>query len=375
MPLTFVVSASRSGSTMLSRILHAHPDVLSVSEFFSSLMRVLHSKVFPVGEMTGAELWHMLSTRYDFFDAAARHELPYPELRYPYGTGRFDPATGPLWPGSHAEPGVGVPVIATMTLPMLTDDPDGMFDQLAAEVQSWPKQPATAHYRALFDLLARLLGRSVIVERSSTTSLDVVPLLHQQFPDARFVHMHRNGPDNALAMEQHPMFRMAAFQAEVVRLSGTPSWDNIELELRRLHQLGQIPPEYMNLIIWPFDRERFMSQQLPAAFFGGMWSRMEVEGASALSGLPAQLWTSLRFEDLLADPANALRGLADLLGVTASPEWLEEGRALVSQRKASAMTPDISASDLAALRESCAPGEQAIAAAEAKRQASAGLLA
>ena len=37
MQLTFVVGTGRCGSTLLSRLLREHPDVLSMSEFFSTL--------------------------------------------------------------------------------------------------------------------------------------------------------------------------------------------------------------------------------------------------------------------------------------------------------------------------------------------------
>ena len=38
MQLTFVVGTGRCGSTLLSRLLREHPDVLSMSEFFSTLL-------------------------------------------------------------------------------------------------------------------------------------------------------------------------------------------------------------------------------------------------------------------------------------------------------------------------------------------------
>ena len=63
MKLAFVVSTGRCGSTMLSRILHQHPGVLSVNEFFTSL-RITDLfggtrgySYFPDGEMDGRELW------------------------------------------------------------------------------------------------------------------------------------------------------------------------------------------------------------------------------------------------------------------------------------------------------------------------------
>ena len=54
-----------------------------------------------------------------------------PEMLYPYGTGRFSPATG-------------VPVICHTTLPMLTSDPDALYGRLEAEIGGSSTCSATA---------------------------------------------------------------------------------------------------------------------------------------------------------------------------------------------------------------------------------------
>jgi hypothetical protein len=46
----------------------------------------------------------------------------------------------------------------------------------------------------------------VVVERSAA-SLNMVGALRGQFPAARFVHLYRDGPDCALSMSRHPVFR------------------------------------------------------------------------------------------------------------------------------------------------------------------------
>jgi len=358
---------------MLSRILHKHPDVLCVSEFFGTLMRVMHERVFPIADLDGRELWRMLTTPFHFFDAAIRDGLRFPELCYPYGSGRFDPVTAPSEPGSRSEPGTGVPMISHITLPMITDDPDGLYDQLAAEIPRWPARPAASQYRALFALLADLLERRIVVERSST-SLSVVPLLRQQFPEARFVHMHRDGPDCALSLSGHPLFRMAGLRAAAVRAAGLSSWDEIEAELRRLYQLKQLPPEFNGLIVWPFDAQRFMAYPIPVAFFGQMWSRMVCEGVPALSELPPEAWTGLRYEDLLRDSEAELTRLAGFLGVPASSRWLAAARQLIDSRgngSGGAAAAQPGQQQLDALREACAPGTRAIADADARRSAPA----
>jgi hypothetical protein len=349
-PLTFVVSTGRCGSTMLSRALHSHPEVLNVSEFFAMLKAGILKQDFPVREMDGRELWGMLSAVNPCDDAMVRDGLGTSEMVYPYGSGQFELASG-------------VPQICHTTLPMLTDDPDALFGRLAAEVPSWPRRPAAGQYREFFCLLAELMGRRVVVERSGT-SLTLVPLLARQFPDARFVHLYRDGPDCALSMSRHPVFRLAGLSAEAARAAGFPPslpWEEADAGVQRMRELGQVPLAFKGLVTWPFDAGRFMAYELPLAFFGGLWSAMVCSGLPELDRLPPGRWMSLKYEDLLDDPGRELSRLAGFLDVEATPHWLAAAGRLVDQTqkgKAAGLAPGAQAS----LRAACEPGIQALAA-------------
>jgi sulfotransferase family protein len=340
-PLTFVVGTGRCGSTMLSRILHLHPDVLSVSELFVVLQAATRQDGFPTASIDGQQLWNIVAANHPILDAQIRDGLGAPELCYPYGRGRFDLATG-------------VPLINHSTLPMLTDDPDALFDELAAEVPTWPERPATEHYRALFGWLADRLGRRVVVERSGS-SIKHFALLREHFPEARFVHMLRDGPDCALSMSRHPGFRMEVMVHDAIRAAGVPPAAGWKV-------IVEPPPEYAGLISPPFDARRFMDYHIPAATFGRRWSDMVCAGLAEFGRVPADHWITLWFEDLLDDPGAQLSRLAEFIGVPCPPQWVREGSKLIDRSRAG-QSKQLDPDTLASLRSACEPGNSAIAAA------------
>src|SRR2546421_6520953 len=80
--LTFVVGTGRCGSTLLSRLLREHPDVLSMSEFFSTLRIAAASGPagFPTGDMDGAQLWQLLVRPFPMLDAMISDGLRTDEM-------------------------------------------------------------------------------------------------------------------------------------------------------------------------------------------------------------------------------------------------------------------------------------------------------
>jgi hypothetical protein len=341
--LTFVVGTGRCGSTMLSRILRMHPDVLSMSEFFGILRLAGASgrSGFPAGEVTGDELWRMLASPFPMLDAMVTDGLRTREMMYPFDRGRFQPATG-------------VPLISHYVLPMLSDDPDALFDVLAAEVTSWPRRPVAGQCLALFAYLARLLGRPVVVERSAS-SLYLIGALHRQFPAARFVHLYRDGPDCALSMSRHPAFRREILAIGALRITGLPAGST----LRQID--AALPERFRGMICPPYDAGRLMTHPIPVPVFArDLWSPMICAGAAALSTLPADSWTQLRYENLLRDPVTSLAGLARFIGTRAPRSWLDVACHMIDPAKTGAAAADLDPGSFASLRAACEPGTRAL---------------
>lgn len=328
MPLTFVVSTGRCGSTMLSRVLSQHPEVLSVSEFVATLQGATGQALIPEDEIDGARLWRLLSAPAPFIDMLIQSGLGSPEMCYPFHAGRFQAATG-------------VPLICHFMLPMLTDAPDALYDKLAAEVPGWPPRAAGAQYGALFGYLAGLLGRPVIVERSGG-SLLAMSQLRRLFPDARFVHMYRDGPDCALSMSRFPAMRIAYLAEQAARSASASDYDR--------------------LIYPPLDADRLMAYPVPADYFGRMWSSLVCAGVQELRELPAGSWISLSYEDLvLGDPVAELIHLAGFLGVRPDPAWLAAARRLIVGGRTGTAAAALDRQAMAALRQACEPGAKALA--------------
>ncbi|MFE6780135.1 sulfotransferase family protein [Streptomyces sp. NPDC057702] len=336
--LTFIVGTGRSGSSALSRIVNAHPDILSLNELYASL----GPGALPPGPVSGERFRRLLTEPNPVFDTLTRSGVPLPEFLYGRGSGRYSAET------------TGVPALSLMVLPHLTEDPDALLDELAREVTTWPSRPVAQHYVALFDLLCARLGRTAVIERSGY-SLAWVPRLDAAFPTARFVHLFRDGPDCALSMSRHPGYRAIALLRRVMERCGVTALEELTPD-----HLRRLPPDLSALLGDRFDGQRLiMDREMPVADFGALWSRMVAEGVELLARVPERRRMTLSYEELVDDPERELARLAEFAEVSAPERWLSAGRAAWhgGSRGSALRLPD---AELAALRESCAPGARAL---------------
>lgn len=320
-PLTFVVGTGRCGSTALSEVLRLHPHILSLSE----LMASLEPGALPEGPLSGEEFWEILASPPVFANRLIREGFGLPEHTYPGLGGRFS-----------AE-GNGIPAVAMTTLPHLSDAPDALFDALRPVMCARPRGPVGDHHRALFDALAERFDSLAVVERSGF-SLRLVPRLREVFPEARFVHLYRDGADCALSMSRHPGFRMIQLMREGGDVPG-------ELAALMSDEGAEVKP--------------LLTRPVPVSAFGRLWSDTVIEGMAYLDALPAGLVLPLSYEALLDAPDAELTRLASHLGVEPLSGWLAGARVLLDGgRRGSAER--LPPAELAALRESCRAGARAL---------------
>lgn len=350
-PLTFVVSSGRCGSTMLSRALHNHPDVLSASEFMHTMRAAMGGPLFAQPEVSGQALWDGLCSSDPEVEEAllARSAglttpatLPA-EFAYP-DTGRFRPETG-------------IPWICYFVLPVLSEDPDALFDQLAGEVPGWPARAPADQYRAILEYLAGLLGRRVAVERSGGSAL-MMPGLLANYPDAGFVHLYRNGPDCALSMSKFLGYRkmiLGIMATAAARLpEGTP-W----------HEVEEAAPEFKGMLTAPRDWDRIVSYPIPVSYFGNLWTWYITEAVNGLGKVPPERRLCLRYEKLVEDPRTELTRLAEFIDVPASSPWLDRVCGTVTGGRIGTAATELGPNAVDDLRAACEPGEKMLAAMEA----------
>jgi putative sulfotransferase len=335
---TFVVGTGRCGSTMLSNMLRQHPRVLSLSEFFGFVTEGRVTEPFAREPIDGRKFWEIVADISSLARFCSQHRIVVPEAIYPRGS-----------PAARYSFETGVPGILVTTLPHLTDDHDHLFDQLRDEVSTWPIAAIGEHYRHLFKWLTDHFDKRLWVERSGTSLLLTEHLL-STFPEARFIHITRDGRDAAISMHQHLGLRLVVGMNSVRQYLGV---DPLESSDRA--NLDRVPEELRPFLPEWFDANALGAFQLPLPLCGDFWSQQISTGMKALAALPADRLLTLRYEDFFIDPRRQLDDFTAFLGEEfVDIEWSAHGAATV--RVPRSTWRDLPEEDAHALTEACRPG-------------------
>ena len=319
---------------MLSNMVRKHPDLLSVSEFFTSLT----SQAFRGAHLTGENVFRRLDTLSPSGHALLANGLFVDEFLY-----RLDP-------DARYRP-EEVPPVMCATLPHLSDDPESLWDQLSASLRSRGTDSLAAQYRFIFEWLAGHFGKKAWIERSGA-SLLFVPVLDRLFPDARFVHVFRDGRDTAISMQRHHFFRLRIQAAELLKRTGLDPF-------HPFNWLGTSPwmPFFERWRFRFFSAKRYRRTRIRLNSAGWFWSGMIERGSRYLDALPADRVLAMRFESVVEDPRAEMSRFIQFIGAGFEDRrWLEE--VCEMPRKRTPSRHRLSPGERQSLAAACAPGQR-----------------
>lgn len=279
-PARFVVGTGRCGSTLLSRMLAENQKTLNIFELFSGLDTSFR---FSDRSVPGPELAHHLRLDHPMLTMVMKRGGAVPEVVYPFGA-----------PGARHVLGDPVPWALAIAIPRISDEPDALFDALLARVEAAPTRPLAQHYRDIFDWLTLRCGRIGWIERSGT-SIDTLGDLVRLFPEARFVHIHRDGPEAALSMREYAVLRVAV--AVMNGLAGEIEYTHEALERLEREDGAAI--------------DRLLAARPPIELYGKYWSDQILRGEAARRRLAPDVFLDVRFETLVTHPAETLTKIAE----------------------------------------------------------------
>jgi putative sulfotransferase len=339
----FVVGTGRCGSTLISEFVRAHPELLSLSEVFS-LLTDLGSRIrecFPSEPLDARELWSIIGASPPKLAAMLHHEVVMDEVLWrPSPRSRYTAATG-------------VPALIQIALTHLGDSPEPLFDELSSFVATRPRAAIGEHYQAVFDWLSARLGRQRWVERSGG-SLRIVRRLYAHFPNARFVHLVRDGRDCAISMSRHHGFRMALLAMQLTEILGVDPWESSE----RRHE-ADLPDEFEPFLPEHFDRRAFLAYETPLPLCAHYWSGELLAGLAELAEIPRERVLTVRYEDFACSAHATIARLFSFLGVHCDAAWIDSMAARL--RPARSDWTKLPASEREALEDACQPGFEALA--------------
>jgi sulfotransferase family protein len=292
--LGFVIGTGRCGSTLIHEVLARHPAVGFVSNLDAKL---------PMLDLSGR--WNNVLLR----RAAPR-----------------DPRLGPFRDRPHllergrlrVAPSEGWQVLERQVSPILTEP---HRDLVAGDAT--PR--LAARLRWFFERRMAAQGRPVFLHH--VTGWPRAGLLNAVFPQARFIHVVRDG--RAVANSWLQTSWWTGYQ-------GPANW-----------YLGPLPE--------PYAKEWETSGPSFVLLAGLGWKLLLDAFEAARAAVPGSQWLEVRYEDLLADPRGQIAAMLDFLGL----QWttgFEAGfsRFVFETRRREAFRRDLDADSLALLERSLA---------------------
>lgn len=328
----FIIGTGRCGSTILSKMLNVHPDVCVLSEFLVALdaARKYGERIVDGAEL--AEICDCGLRSTGEFKKIVGH-LKTPEIEFDFSS----PPPG-VGPGSYRD---GVyPELILLPLSSLFDDPTVAFDELVAFAAAQPPRSLSRQLLALFEWTTRRAGKTVWIERSGGT-LAQLPQLIELYPEARFLHLHRDPFDVARSMKAHHHMRLFALQHYGLKTADGISWE--DLDESDLNDDGPMSPRLRAL----FEHD------VPLEVLLRDWNEMVLRGFASVKRLGVEQYAEVSFEDLQADPMRGLERIVEFFALPERGGWMGEAAALLTPGRAGRAEPG--PEEAALIRRICHP--------------------
>lgn len=322
----FIISTGRAGSTLLSRMLAENRGTQVLSEFLGGCDNVYR---FAEGTVSGDQFADILS-RADDLSAMLRHRaFNHKELL-------IDPsAQHPRW-GHPAN----IPTVMIAPLPFIDpDNTEALFDAMIAFARSLPPQRIGLHYAALFAWISKRYDKTAWIERSGS-SIRYSDEIIREFPEGKYVHLHRDGVSAAQSMREHSWFILA------VEYDMRPPSDEV-MEQSLAHPSTDENDPVSRL---------FGKDKPPLEEFGRHWSWQIARGYREFVKLDRSQYLSVSFEDLLSEPERELRRIGEFFELPDDKGWEKRGAAMIDA-KLGRREPNIDPDELKRVCEAVLPGQ------------------
>jgi len=185
------------------------------------------------------------------------------------------------------------------------------------------------HIRRVFSNFLERSGKPRLLEKTPSNCLRL-PFIQQVFPDARFVHIFRDGRA-VLRSTRKMQSAQPAGHWVVKRIAGTPPWEWPALAPRfwrtfgaralgrPMRYWGPCPPGWRR---WVEDDPRHVI--LAKQWVGSVEATLEFRDTAQ-----PEHWLDIRYEDLVADPIVQLRRVLAFADLREDPDHLERVRQVV----------------------------------------------
>lgn len=331
-PPVFIVGTGRCGSTLMSNLINIHPEILSLSEVFVSFA----NEGFVRKNLDGEGFWNLLTDTAPVLRKVINPDRSPVEFTY-----EFKPDS----PWTIDD----LPACLFMTLPHFSDDPDALYAQLEPVIRARPKAPLGEQYQFWFDWMTEQDQKKMWIERSGN-SITMVESLQRHFPNAKFIHIHRDGRETAMSIRNFMPLRMFLHTWGRLKRVGI---DLLKPPFR--YSDSRMISLFSRQFISFLPVERDLDTVPEAAAAGRFWSAMIEQGLKELAAVPAENVHTMTYTDLVERPRETLETFINFAAPDLNHDkWLEEAAKIPKQS-----TPkwkDLPSEDIQKLEEACAPG-------------------